>query len=266
MKALMVVGLIISNEQVLLIKKMAAPRTYNGVGRPKSMNGRYNGVGGVVMDNETAIECLVRKTQAECGLFTVPAQWIPFHEIQLGRSRILFAKCAMSPREIAKAKSPTDEEVSLISVNKLASYPTVANIPWLVAMALDNSHSFSISEIEGMGAIELNTEVMLGSTSWATTGVTPSPTAIAGDSKTKGSAIDDVNFTAGGSFLENEAKTTTDPSSTASTSETKVAALKENLAASTAAMNKSTEVVSEPNTEAISTTAALDEGDLIDKE
>jgi ADP-ribose pyrophosphatase YjhB (NUDIX family) len=175
MSKLMVVGIIFAGSQVLLIKK-ERPKNYKGVGRPENQVGMYNGVGGVVLDTETAMDCLIRKTLAETGLTTVAANWIPFHEVQSADgTTILFAKCAMTPAQMTKAKSPTDEAVALLSADKLAAYQCVSNIPWLVAMARDNSHNYSVSEDATASRVEAANVVTLQGTAWTSMGTTPAP-------------------------------------------------------------------------------------------
>lgn len=141
---LMVVGFLFANNQVLLIEK-GRPANYKGAGRPADQVGYLNGVGGVVKDGETAVECLVRKTAAETNISTVPSQWIPFHEHQDGNATIIFAKAVLTPKQLSGACSPTDEHVGLFDVDRIFNQKVLSNIHWLVAMACDEKHNYSIS-------------------------------------------------------------------------------------------------------------------------
>jgi hypothetical protein len=141
---LMVVGFLFANNQVLLIEKQR-PAKYAGAGRPVEQVGYLNGIGGVVADGETGIDCLIRKCTAESGIATVASQWIPFHELQDGDATIIFCKAVLNPKQLSSACSPTDEHVGLYDVDRIFNQKVLPNIHWLVAMACDETHNYSIS-------------------------------------------------------------------------------------------------------------------------
>lgn len=150
-KVLMVVGFLFTTtgNQVLLIEKKTpkGKALSDENARPQWMNGKLNGLGGIVKDGESAIDCLVRKVQAECGIVTAQKQWEPFHELHSdgGDVVILFAKATISPQSMSKIISPTDETCALIDTKTILNQPIVGNLSWLVQMALDTSHNYSAS-------------------------------------------------------------------------------------------------------------------------
>lgn len=141
---LMVVGFLFANNQVLLIEKQR-PAKYTGAGRPVEQAGFLNGIGGVVAPGETAIDCLIRKCPVETGITTVASQWIPFHELQGGDATIIFCKAVLTPKQLSSACSPTDEHVGLYDIDRIFNQKVLPNIHWLVAMACDETHKYSVS-------------------------------------------------------------------------------------------------------------------------
>jgi 8-oxo-dGTP diphosphatase len=141
----------VEHQQVALVKKL----------RPEWQKGRWNGVGGRIEGQETALEAMRREFQEEAGLLVVP--WHFFCEL---RDRGLPSQdpgafrlncfTATHP-DFATIQTKTDEEIRAWDVAEVrAARPGtfIANVPWLVSMALsvlwrdDGCRQFVVTEAE----------------------------------------------------------------------------------------------------------------------
>lgn len=103
-----VLGIINDGKRTLLIKK----------NRPEWQKGFYNAIGGKIEPNETPLEAIKRETEEECGL--VISNWIKAtKEVHFNGGVIYIFKALISPEEIIKFKSITDEEVNIFNKKEL---------------------------------------------------------------------------------------------------------------------------------------------------
>jgi len=118
-----VVGFMFSErlQTVLLIRKT----------KPAWQAGKLNGVGGKIEAGELAIDAMIREFEEETGLRY--RSWLPFHRERF-RSGAVVHFFAAASLEIDKARSTTEEEVALVSVDRLPS-SVIYNLHYLVPMA-----------------------------------------------------------------------------------------------------------------------------------
>jgi len=109
--------------QVALIHKL----------RPDWQRGRLNGIGGHVRLGEPHQAAMLREFAEETGC-TVES-WACFcdHSWDTG-AHVTFWVAA---GDVLAVGTETDEEVSIIQVSDVEALPTISNVPWLIAMALE---------------------------------------------------------------------------------------------------------------------------------
>lgn len=124
--------------RVLLIEKKRGP---------KHLIGRWNAIGGHIEDDESAAGAMDREFQEEVGYSVKPA-WVPFCKLG-GRGFELDFFYAVGPTYAATAR--TDERVDWWPL-PIQAWPVVANLPWLIEMALsmvnkeERAQRFEITE------------------------------------------------------------------------------------------------------------------------
>ena len=103
-----VVGVITDNKEILLLKK----------NNPDWQKGLYNGIGGKVELNTTALETIIKKCQEELGVNI--SNWIELDsEISSSGIEIVYFLTTLNEGEIKKLQSQTDERAELFSINNL---------------------------------------------------------------------------------------------------------------------------------------------------
>lgn len=108
MKKILVVGFVTDGKRVLLINK----------NRPANQKGLFNGVGGAVEENETPLDAMIREAKEETGLTVNDWTEIDVFPYDNGITLHLY-QAIISPKEIEKFQSLTDEKVSLFNKNEL---------------------------------------------------------------------------------------------------------------------------------------------------
>ena len=111
-----------AGELVVLIRK----------NRPAWQQGKLNGIGGHVEQGESYHDAMVREFEEETGL-NVP-HWDQFLTLEGVTWRCTFFRAF--DVDVFKVESKTDEEVCRYHVTELPEN-VLANIPWLVPLALD---------------------------------------------------------------------------------------------------------------------------------
>ncbi len=112
-------------EKVMLIKKL----------RPEAHLGLFNGVGGKIEENETALAAMQRECEEESSL--VIRDWRPMGEIVNSKESAddvefqVFVFGAIS--DITAAKTMTDEEIHIIDVKDIEPGTCVQNIPDIIS-------------------------------------------------------------------------------------------------------------------------------------
>ncbi len=115
-----------SRERVLLIRK----------NRPSWQQGFLNGIGGHIEKGEPTDHAMKREFFEECGLDTLSKHWKLFCVLTGDKWRVYFYKTFNV--NIDKAKSKTDEIISLVYVNHLPK-KVIFNLRWLIPFALDET-------------------------------------------------------------------------------------------------------------------------------
>ena len=110
--------------QVLLIRK----------NRPEWQAGKLNGIGGKIEPGEMPDEAMAREFREETGLETSKHNWQQFLTYSAGSHGTLIHCFTTRDLSIGRARSLTDEVVSLHMVGELEG-PAVPSLSWLLPMA-----------------------------------------------------------------------------------------------------------------------------------
>ena len=121
-----VVGFLFSEDmnQVILIKKK----------RPDWQNGKYNGVGGHIEENETPKEAMIREYEEEAGKRV--EEWTHYVTLENTGWKVYFF-FAVDNTAFLESETKTDEDIfRAISTN----LPTnvIPNLRWLIPICCDN--------------------------------------------------------------------------------------------------------------------------------
>ena len=135
-----------SQERVLLIHKT----------HPPFQKDKWNGIGGKVEPNESAIDAMVREFREETGVSTTTWMWQ--HTISLGvRDDYVVHYYRSFIKTFPDYRTTTDEEVKVWNIDKVyncviiekdgnwhKSYdcPTLANMRWILALSLTHNIGF----------------------------------------------------------------------------------------------------------------------------
>ena len=132
-----VLGFVFSADatQVLLMHK----------NRPIDQEGKYNGIGGLIEDDEAPSEAMVRECQEESGLVIAESSWAQYAKVE-GEGYELFV-FTTKITDITDAETMTDEPVSIHSYPEVlvGPAPLVGNLEWLLPMA--KSHMGGVAYI-----------------------------------------------------------------------------------------------------------------------
>lgn len=104
--------------------------------RPDWQRGKLNGIGGKIEDGETALQAMIREFKEETGCPTRPRDWYEF--CVLGdrstefRVHFFFSHVVGFP----DLRTTTDEEIVKVPVSEVTVHNSIANLTWLIPMAL----------------------------------------------------------------------------------------------------------------------------------
>ena len=104
-----VVGIITDGKRVLLIKK----------NRPQNQVGLYNGIGGIVKENELPVDAMIRKAKSETDLDITNWNIIDTFEYPSSKITLHLFKAKVSKKFIKDYKTTTDEVVRIFKIKKL---------------------------------------------------------------------------------------------------------------------------------------------------
>lgn len=107
--------------------------------KPAWQRGMFNGIGGKIEPGENPVKAMNREFREETGVVEY-VQWKPF-TVMTGSDFVIHFFKAFVPKKIFnELKSPTDEEVVVVSTEHVCSQEShvIPNLRWLVPMALDN--------------------------------------------------------------------------------------------------------------------------------
>ncbi|KKN53700.1 hypothetical protein LCGC14_0599550 [marine sediment metagenome] len=125
-------GLMFTKEmsQVLLIKKNHGP---------KSVIGRWNGIGGHLEDGETPQECQVREYEEETGVKTELSDWAQFTKLQ-GNDFIVHCFWGNKTYAVLHARTTTNEQVEIVNTNQhIFNIPLAPNLKWFIPFLMDRT-------------------------------------------------------------------------------------------------------------------------------
>lgn len=114
------------HHEVVLIRK----------NRPSWQAGLLNGVGGKIEPYESAVEAMVREFGEETGVHVPTAAWRPVAVLQGPDFRVSFFTTTLD--DVRECRSTTDETIVIAPTLPLPT-DTMANLQWLVPLALDTS-------------------------------------------------------------------------------------------------------------------------------
>lgn len=128
--------------------------------RPVWQKGKLNGIGGHIEAKEDPTEAMVREFFEETGIMTKWDDWELVCvmgrnvEVQEGERKSADFECYVFRSFVGdyqKIKTMTDELVSFYQTNYIIGSEglTISNLPWLIAMCLDNNDGFAPYEVIG---------------------------------------------------------------------------------------------------------------------
>jgi len=115
-------------EAVVLIRKM----------KPLWQQGLLNGIGGKIERGETSLEAMIREFQEETGVNTTGCNWRSFCVMHGDNWEVT---CFEAKNEDAwlSAKTTERESIEKLNLKSLDMSECVSNLPWLLALALDEN-------------------------------------------------------------------------------------------------------------------------------
>ncbi len=133
-----VLGFLFNNEgsQVVLIRK----------NRPDWQSGLLNGIGGKIEQPETARMAMAREFKEESGVESNPEAWRYFAKLH-GPGWEVFCYETRSFQMLASAKTMTDEEVVIESVDFLCQAICVPDLKCLIYLALSKNGNRMTTDI-----------------------------------------------------------------------------------------------------------------------
>lgn len=115
--------------------------------KPEWQRGKFNGIGGKVEDGETPLTAMVREFQEESTMITDREQWSHFLRMEGkengdngrvdGAFRVDFY-CTTGNVDRLFCATEEEIEVHFVTAVMSTSMPTLENIPWVVALAIDH--------------------------------------------------------------------------------------------------------------------------------
>lgn len=112
---------------------------------PNGQEGKWNGLGGEVEDDEMYVEAMVRKAKTEAGIDSKTLEWVRYATLFGGGDGSYEIACFWMRTEderLDSAKTMTDEKVQVWSVYPIilaGSLPLVQGVTWLIEMARNSA-------------------------------------------------------------------------------------------------------------------------------
>lgn len=130
MKKFYVNGFLFNNsgESVALIRKVHFPPNVDWSKNP------WNGIGGKIEQNETAIEAMVREFREETGVQTTLDDWKHFAEVDSPDWTVFYFR-AFNTDYLDQVTTMTDEEVDVWLARNLDNIPMVPHLSFLLPYA-----------------------------------------------------------------------------------------------------------------------------------
>lgn len=112
--------------------------------RPGWQKDCLNGVGGKIKNDESAIDCMIREFKEETGVFIPGKLWDCFCIMNVAAldSKVF---CFVAITGLAtKAKTTTDEEIYLCTIDTVNLMRPLLNLRWLIPMALSTDYNIEV--------------------------------------------------------------------------------------------------------------------------
>ena len=115
--------------------------------RPAWQQGLHNGIGGHVEFGESPVSSMVREFKEETGMLTSDKEWTHYARLigdnDGGWEVDWFWSFRHEPL-LRELKAPGDEPIHVVPISSVSSgiVRTIANLPWLLDMALTNAAGF----------------------------------------------------------------------------------------------------------------------------
>jgi len=119
--------------------------------RPNWQKGLFNAIGGHVEENEAPLDAMVREFKEETGLVTAREAWRHYAKLtgsNDGGWEVDWFWALSLEKTLREARAPGVEPIYVLATTAVSGryIPTVANLPWLLEMAL-----VSISGVDRCG-------------------------------------------------------------------------------------------------------------------
>lgn len=106
--------------------------------KPTWQAGLLNGVGGKIEPDETPLEAMTREFREETGVLTFQHNWRQFCELQ-GDAFTIYCFTARETWAWGLATTTETEKVVKVAPQNLNFTACLSNVPWLIALALDDN-------------------------------------------------------------------------------------------------------------------------------
>jgi 8-oxo-dGTP diphosphatase len=129
----------VDKSEVALIKKT----------HPEWQKGLYNGIGGQIEEDESAVECMIREFIEEAGVSTESKDWCLFAHLTGEDFRVYCYACFDDTIFKAITLDMTPESIWRFPVKDIFLHPEkfITNLPWLIGMCLDPDLNIFKAEI-----------------------------------------------------------------------------------------------------------------------
>lgn len=128
-----------ARDQVVLIKK----------NRPDWQKGLLNGVGGHIRPDEHSTQGMVREFKEETGAITEFNDWLCFCKLNcMKHGAMVYFYTATGEYAFDMARTTEDEVIEKFHVDEIPWRRALANLRWLIPLALYNDLKYPVNVIE----------------------------------------------------------------------------------------------------------------------
>lgn len=133
------------NSVVLIAKTNQTDST--GVKRPDWLNQKFNGIGtDFNAQEEEPTKAMERTFRERTGVNIEAVEWQQYHQLENPSSVVMFYKTVLpNIQKFQAIGSITNEPVHKLHLDMIQNPNVVSNLSWLIPMALDKSHNYSMS-------------------------------------------------------------------------------------------------------------------------
>jgi len=112
--------------------------------RPEWQAGRWNGIGGKIEPGEIPADAMRREFWEETGLQI--DEWTHFITIFGKEFRVHFFYSHADYPILNEVQTKTDEVIEVWYIDNLSEEPIIANLKWLIPMALSFAHKYEFAD------------------------------------------------------------------------------------------------------------------------